>query len=124
MTLKLFALIMTCVVLSTASQLLMKMGVSSAALQPQLAQGLRPELLLALARNGAIVAGVLMYALAAGLWLLVLSRAELSLAYPFIGLGFVLIMLLSWLLLNEDLNAYRLLGTLLIAAGVAFIARS
>ena len=124
MSLKLFALIMVCVALSTLSQLLMKIGVSGTALQAQFAQGLRPELLFALARSGEIVTGVALYAVAAGLWLLVLSQADLSLAYPFIGLGFILIMLLSWLVLNENLNGDRVLGTILISVGVAFVARS
>lgn len=124
MTLKLFSLVITCVALSTLSQLFMKLGVSSAELQTQLGQGVSLRLLWTAAGNLYVVAGITMYVLAAGFWMLVLSRADLSLVYPFVGLGFVLIMLLGWLVLHEPLNLSKVFGTVLIAVGVYYVARS
>lgn len=102
----------------------MKLGVSSAELQTQLGQGVSLRLLWTAAGNLYVVAGITMYVLAAGFWMLVLSRADLSLVYPFVGLGFVLIMLLGWLVLHEPLNLPKVFGTVLIAVGVYYVARS
>ncbi len=57
-------------------------------------------------------------------WLYVLSRADLSYATPFAGLGVVLISISSALLLHEPVGLQRLLGTLIIAVGVVLVARS
>ena len=124
MTLKLFTLVITCVAITTASQLMMKLGVSAPTIQTQLAKGPSVTLAWSAATNGFIVAGVILYALAAGFWLVILSRADLSLVYPFVGLGFVFVMLLGWLVLNEPLNSAKVIGTLLIATGVLFVAKS
>ena len=48
----------------------------------------------------------------------------LSMAYPFVGLGFVMTMLLGWAFLNEDIGLLRIVGTLLIVAGVVLVSRS
>jgi len=57
-------------------------------------------------------------------WLLVLARVPVSQAYPFVGLGFVLVMLLGWALQGDVISPARLLGTLLISVGVVLVARS
>jgi drug/metabolite transporter (DMT)-like permease len=75
-----------------------------------------------IATNLHIVLGLGMYVAGAGLWLLVLSRADISLAYPFVGLGFVLTMLLGWLFLGEQVGLTRVIGTFLVVAGVYLIA--
>ena len=56
--------------------------------------------------------------------LVVLSRVEISYAYPFLGLSFVLITLWGYFILQEDVNFWRVLGVLLICAGVAVVART
>lgn len=124
MTLKLFAAVMLCVTLSVLSQFLLKLGVSSPAFQQRLVGGAGGELVWAALGSGFVVGGIVLYGLAAVFWMLVLAHADLSLVYPFVGLGFVLIMLLGWAVLGEPLNAAKLVGTLLIAVGVVFVARS
>jgi len=54
----------------------------------------------------------------------VLARAPLSLAYPFVGLGFIFTMLAGALVLGEQVTPVRIAGTLLIAAGCVLVARS
>ena len=76
------------------------------------------------ARSGFVIAGLAMYGLGALLWLLVLARIDVSAAYPFVGLGFVMTMMLGWLLLGESLQPTRVAGTLLIALGVVLVART
>ena len=71
-----------------------------------------------------ILLGLALYGIGALLWLFVLGRAPLSLAYPFVGIGFILTMLAGAFWLNESISVARVVGTLLIAVGCVLVARS
>lgn len=71
-----------------------------------------------------ILIGLALYGLSALVWLFVLARAPLSLAYPFVGLGFILTMASGAWILGESVSTGRIVGTLLIAAGCVLVARS
>ena len=71
-----------------------------------------------------IILGLGLYGIGALLWLFVLGRAPLSLAYPFVGIGFILTMLAGAFWLNESISVARAAGTLLIAIGCVLVARS
>jgi len=49
---------------------------------------------------------------------------QLSIAYPMVASGYVLVVLLSYLLLHEPVSSLRVLGLLTIVAGVIIIANS
>ena len=51
-------------------------------------------------------------------WLSAMTKFELSYAYPFMSLAFVLVLVLSVLLFHEALTAAKILGVLLIIAGI------
>lgn len=121
MTLRLFLLILASVSLSAIAQLALKMGTVSAA--SARAAGIGGEMA-GLVRSPMVLVGLGLYGVGALLWLFVLGRAPLSLAYPFVGMGFILTMLAGALCLDESLNAARIGGTLLIAAGCVLVARS
>jgi multidrug transporter EmrE-like cation transporter len=70
------------------------------------------------------MSGLFAYVASAGVWLYVLSQLEVSKAYPFVGLGFVLTMLFAYLFLNEPITALKLTGTLLIVSGVVLVSLS
>ncbi|MDH7485144.1 MAG: EamA family transporter [Anaerolineae bacterium] len=74
--------------------------------------------------NGYVLAGIAAYGLSALLWLVLLSRLALSYVYPAISLGYVLVVLLSWAVLKEDVPLLRWLGVLVICAGVYLVGRS
>jgi multidrug transporter EmrE-like cation transporter len=57
-------------------------------------------------------------------WLYVLGRAPLSLAYPFVGMGFIFTLLAGVFVLGETVSVVRLAGTLLIALGCVLVAQS
>ena len=82
------------------------------------------EVMLRMLSNGWLLVGVGLHATALVLWTLGLRRAELSFAYPFIALGFVLVALLSWAVFDESLAPMRLAGLALIVCGVLVVARS
>jgi len=71
-----------------------------------------------------VLFGLACYALGAVAWLVVLSRLDLSHAYPFLALNFVLITLASRLILGETVPPLRWLGVLVICCGVILVARS
>jgi drug/metabolite transporter (DMT)-like permease len=53
-----------------------------------------------------------------------LSRAEISFAMPFLGMGFVATMITSSLFLHESIGPARIVGTVVIVLGMALVARS
>ncbi|OQW43244.1 MAG: small multi-drug resistant family protein [Proteobacteria bacterium SG_bin5] len=117
------SLILLSVALSASGQLLLKLGASAPAVRGAIAGGAPIERALALLGTPALVGGLAVYALSAAAWIVVLSKLDLSLAYPFVGLGFVVTFLIGVLLLGEPASAGRLAGTLLIAGGAVLVAR-
>ncbi|MEQ1509278.1 MAG: hypothetical protein ABL909_02605 [Sphingopyxis sp.] len=121
MTFRLLSLILFSVSLSAVAQLLLKVGVGradtgdAAPLATRLGEMLfSPFVLLGLAT----------YAVGTLVWLFVLAKAPLSVAYPFVGAGFVLTALMGALVLGEQLTVLRLTGVALITIGCTLVARS
>lgn len=71
-----------------------------------------------------IISGFGIYFVSAVLWIIILSRTELSWAFPMISLSYVITVILSPVLLNESFSVQRLLGTLVIVAGVFLVSRT
>lgn len=76
------------------------------------------------ARSPAIYVGLMLYALSASLWLVVLSRMDLSYAYPILSISYILIPLSAWLLFGEQIPPLRWFGILVVIVGVIIISRS
>lgn len=70
-----------------------------------------------------VIFGLGLYFLAALLWLIVLSRTDLMYSYPFLSLSYAGVFLFSWIFLGEELTLPRLIGTILITAGVLVMAK-
>ncbi len=68
--------------------------------------------------------GFIVYGLSAVCWLWVLSRAQLSFAYPILSLAFPIVVGLSAVLFSESISAMRWTGVGLIVVGVSFLSRS
>jgi drug/metabolite transporter (DMT)-like permease len=117
-------LILTCVLLGAAGQIAFKVGASSPALAGVLSGGNWQGFFLRAALSPGILLGLVLYAASTLLWLLILARAELSYAYPFISIGFVVTLLYGWLALGEAVSMTRLAGVILIIAGVFAVSRS
>jgi len=71
-----------------------------------------------------IISGLALYALSAVLWVILLSKLDLSVAYPALSIGYVLILLVSMLFLGEQVSLMRFAGVLLIMVGIAIVFRS
>lgn len=124
MNFKLFLLIIGSVSLSALAQIALKAGMSSVSVQHSTSFENWFATLGVAAVNLQVVAGLALYALGAVVWLLVLAKVDVSFAYPFVGLGFILTMLLGWWWLNEPVGLTRLIGTLMVASGVFLVSRS
>ncbi len=75
-----------------------------------------------LAANPAIWAALVLYGIATALWVFILRTTPLSLAYPFVALGFIILPILSWWLFEEKLDWSLGIGTILIVCGMLVIA--
>jgi multidrug transporter EmrE-like cation transporter len=71
-----------------------------------------------------VVIGIVLYAIATLLWLVVLSKAELSFAYPMLAIGYILIAIFSKIFFGENVTFVRFLGILLISIGVFLLLKS
>ncbi len=117
------AYILASVVLGAIGQILLKKGMSSLGpLTLHWAQ-LLPTILRIVA-NPYVLSGLVVYMGGVLFWLAALSQVDLSYAYPFASLGYVAMMVASWLLFGEAISPLRLVGTAVIVAGVLIISRS
>jgi len=113
------------VLLSAFAQISMRKGMSSESIQNILASAAGAiESSFVISSNPFVILGLLMYGFSAAIWLLVLARVEVTMAYPFVGLGFILTAILGFLILKEPLSSVRIMGTLLIAIGVVMVSKS
>ena len=119
-----FALIALTAITTAVANLLLRAGVLKAG-------GLSLSLdrfwsdAMALASQPLFVLGFICYGLAAVLWFSALPRADLSVSYPvLVGLTFVLVVSGSVVVFHESLPWDKVLGLVLILAGVVFVARA
>ncbi|HZE91562.1 MAG TPA: EamA family transporter [Rhizobacter sp.] len=123
MSLSTFLFIVTGVILNAGAQLLLKAGVNPLGPITISAATLLPTAMKVLSQ-WPIIAGLSCYVLSVGVWIVGLSRADVSLAYPMLSLGYVVNAAAAWWLFGEALGPLRLFGLLLILAGVFVMSRT
>jgi len=115
-----YVLIIISIVLGACGQIVMKMGTSQLAVS-----GLSiMNQLLKYFTNIPILTGLVLYTLSAVVWIFAISKVQLSVAYPMVASGYVLVVILSYLLLHEPVSSLRILGLIVVVAGVVIIANS
>lgn len=117
------AYILTSVLLGALGQIILKQGMLTTG-QITLSMGDIGHTLWKIGTNPYVVIGLALYATGTVFWLAALSRVDLSYAYPFASLSYVVMLLASWQLFNETISPMRLLGTLVIGLGVFLISRT
>lgn len=110
MNLLLSTLTLLCVVCISAGQLMFKLAAGGLPPKPRLTDWLF---------NGWLIASLCLYGLTTLGWIWILRHAPLHIAYPFMGLAFLIVPVLAWALLGEPLTWQTLTGGALILAGVA-----
>ena len=115
--------ILVSVLFGAVGQILLKKGMGSMGPVTLTLQGL-PGTLWRMGSNLYVIGGLLIYVTGTVFWLAALSRVDLSYAYPFASLSYVVMLAASWLLFHEDITMLRVVGTMVIALGVIIISRS
>ena len=108
---------------SVAAQFSLKAGMASTSVNAAMAGPMSIDTLFAVMLNKYVAGGFVLYGLGAVVWLSVLSKWEVSKAYPMVGLGFLMTLVVG-ALLGEQVSAVRAIGTVLICGGVLMIART
>jgi len=111
-------LILLCVVLAVAGQLLLKQAMLTVGIPGKIPL---VSYLRAIITNPYLITGLGVYVVGFSLWLLVLARTRLGYAYPFMGLTYVLIPLLSYKIFKEKITLPQAIGMILITIGVGIV---
>lgn len=122
MLIKTSVLALLSVALATVGQLTLKRGMDHVGYlgADRLSQPLR--ILVQLLRTPQVWLGFTLFVMSAAVWIVVVSRAPLSFAYPFAGLTYVIITLFSRYILDERVPGLRWTGVGLIVVGIILVA--
>lgn len=71
-----------------------------------------------------IIGGLTCYVLSVVVWIIALSRVDVSVAYPMLSLGYVVAAAGAWYMFGEVMSMQRMLAIGIILVGVAVLARS
>jgi drug/metabolite transporter (DMT)-like permease len=123
MNLIVFSLIMLSVVFNTAAQLALKAGISAIGTFSFTFANIIP-ISLKIISSPWIIIGMAIYVGSVTVWLMVLSRAPVSMAFPMSSLAYVTSAIAAYYLLGEDLSLVRIAGIIVIMIGVFLVAKS
>lgn len=118
-----FVMALISIAMSVAAQFFLKFGMSSIDVKAAISQPLSLPTAWILITQPYILAGFALYGLGAAVWLSVLSQWDVSKAYPLVGLGFALTVVIG-LLAGEQVSLQRITGVTLICLGVWVVART
>ncbi len=114
MDVKTYLLLLIAIVLGVMAQLLLKQGMSR-----------RPDFrlkdLAALTRDFPVLAGFSCFGISILLYLQALANLNLSVAYPTVSLGYVLVIIMSKVCFKEPISPTRWISVFIICAGVALV---
>jgi multidrug transporter EmrE-like cation transporter len=117
------SLILAGVLLNAAAQLLLKAGTNAVG-QFEFSYANIYPVGMKLALEPHIIGGVACYVVSLVVWIMGLSRVEVSLAYPMLSIGYLINAIAAWYLFGESVGALRLTGIAFIIVGVFLVARS
>lgn len=120
---KFLPFILFTVLTNAAAQLMLKHGMMS--LGELSFAGANPVVkILQIVFSPWVFAGLTMFVVSMASHLYVLSKVELSFAYPFLSLAYVAVAVLAYVLFREDINSWRIAGIGFICIGTVLIAQS
>jgi multidrug transporter EmrE-like cation transporter len=123
MSLSTFGFILTGICLNALAQLLLKAGTNAVGAihltaDTWLATGIK------LATQLPIIGGLTCYVVSVMVWIIGLSRVDVTIAYPLLSLGYVINAIGAWYFLGEAVSAERVLAIGIIIVGVILLTRS
>lgn len=124
MSLSTFAFIISGVLLNAMAQLLLKAGTNALGGAIHLTADNWFETGIRVATQLPILGGLACYAISLVVWIIGLSRTDVTIAYPMLSLGYVVSAVGAWMFLGETISMQRLAAIGIIMIGVALLARS
>jgi multidrug transporter EmrE-like cation transporter len=118
-----FGFIMTGIFLNAVAQLLLKAGTRAVGAIHLSWENWWP-IGIKLATQLPIIGGLSCYVLSVVVWIIGLSRVDVTIAYPMLSLGYVVNAIGAWYFLGEAVSLPRILAIGVILFGVALLARS
>ncbi len=115
--------ILISVVGSAAGQLFLKKGMNSMG-PVTLSLNQLPNVIWQMATNLDVIIGLVIYLIGTVFWLVALSRVDLSFAYPFASIQYMIMLAAGWFMFDEKITINRLIGTAIIGIGVLFISKN
>lgn len=116
-------MIVASVLLNAAAQIFLKKGMMAIG-DVQVSLGAVWELLPKLLTEINIWGGFACYAVSILLWLVVLSKVEVSYAYPFLSIGYIVTAFIGYYFLGESMSFYKVSGIAVICAGIVLMYHS
>lgn len=123
LTLNIFILIVMTDVMESVAQLFLKKGLNAVGMA-SLGFANVVEFFVKSSSTPFIWLGLAVHAANFFLWITVLSRIDLSVAFPVGSTSYIFVPILAMLFLGETINPVRWLGIILIIAGIHFVSQS
>jgi multidrug transporter EmrE-like cation transporter len=116
-------IILLSIVMSSTAHVLLKKGMMTHASNGISSDGVF-SLVWVVVTNVWVMGGMFLHVSALVIWLLALSKVDISFAYPFLALGYVLVSAMAWLWLGEELSQMRIIGMAVIVIGILILAKA
>jgi multidrug transporter EmrE-like cation transporter len=123
MTLAVFLLAVGSISLNASAQIALRKTMLAVGGPPNHLEGV-PVFAFSIVTNPWFILGMSCYAVSIGVWLIVLSKTEVSAAYPLLSIGYVITAIVGALFLGEHVTLARIAGIGLICGGLTLIAQS
>ena len=124
MNLTTFAFIISGVLLNACAQLLLKAGTNAIGGAIHLTMSNAFETFVKVVTQLPILGGLACYAISLVVWIIGLSRTDVTIAYPMLSLGYVVSAIGAWMFLGEIIPPQRLVAIGVIMVGVILLART
>lgn len=123
LSLVVWVMLLSGVLLNAGAQLLIKAGTNALGDSIVSPEG-AVQTVLRVVFQPFILGGLICYVVSVGLWIVVLSQAPVSVAYPMLSIGYVVNAFLAYFLFGEALTVMKLVGIGVIVVGVFILARA
>ncbi|WP_322405087.1 EamA family transporter [Massilia luteola] len=124
MNLTTFAFIISGVLLNACAQLLLKAGTNALGGAIHLTMANWFQTFIKVVTQAPILGGLACYGISLVVWIIGLSRTDVTIAYPMLSLGYVVSAIGAWMFLGEVVSPQRLVAIGVIVIGVVLLART
>ena len=118
-----FGFILTGIFLNAIAQLLLKKGTNAIGAIHLTAENWF-SIGVQLATQLPIIGGLTCYVVSVGVWIIGLSRVDVTIAYPLLSIGYIVNAIGAWYFLGEMMSLQRMLAIGVIIIGVALLVKS